>query len=232
MALADNEFDTEDNGSSRSTLARFFGVIVDPRAYGALVYMILALATGIFYFTWVTTGVSLSIGMMILIIGIPLALLFLGSVRGIAFVEAYIVKTLLGANIPVSERVKPEGNKFFAYIGFMLKDGRTWTAMLYMLLQLALGVAYFTIAVTSVALTVGFIGAPIAHYLGGEHIVMNVGDAGLAPWMTWLETTEGTAIAMGLSVILGIFLLFVTLHIARTIGFVHSKIAETLLVRI
>ena len=45
-----------------SLLGRFFGVAADPRTYGALFYMVLALATGIFYFTWVVTGVSLSAG--------------------------------------------------------------------------------------------------------------------------------------------------------------------------
>src|SRR4249920_114598 len=30
----------------------FFNVVSDPRTYGALLYMLLSLATGIFYFTW------------------------------------------------------------------------------------------------------------------------------------------------------------------------------------
>ncbi len=40
----------------------FFGVISDPRAYGALMYMLLSLVTGIFYFTWTITGISLTAG--------------------------------------------------------------------------------------------------------------------------------------------------------------------------
>ncbi|MGG6375482.1 DUF1700 domain-containing protein, partial [Stenotrophomonas muris] len=46
----------------RSLLARFFGVVADPHTYGALFYMLLSLATGIFFFTWVVTGLSLSLG--------------------------------------------------------------------------------------------------------------------------------------------------------------------------
>ena len=42
---------------------------VDPRTYGALFYMLLSLATGVIYFTVVTTGISLSLGLLILIIG-------------------------------------------------------------------------------------------------------------------------------------------------------------------
>ena len=38
----------------------FFNVISDPRTYGALLYMLLSLATGIFYFVWTVTGIALS----------------------------------------------------------------------------------------------------------------------------------------------------------------------------
>ena len=62
----------------RSALGRFFGVIIDPRAWAGLFYMLLSLATGIVYFTTVVTGLSLSAGLAILIIGIPVAILFGG----------------------------------------------------------------------------------------------------------------------------------------------------------
>ena len=69
-------------------------------AYGALIYMLLSLATGIFYFTWAVTGVSLTIGLAILIIGIPFALLFIGSIRVISWVEGRVVEALLGVRMP------------------------------------------------------------------------------------------------------------------------------------
>ena len=65
----------------KSVLGKFFGVLVDPRTYGALFYMLLSLATGIVYFTVVTTGMSMSIGLLVLIIGIPLLLMFMGMYR-------------------------------------------------------------------------------------------------------------------------------------------------------
>src|SRR3970040_232937 len=42
----------------KSLLGRFFGVAAEPRTYAALFYMMLSLATGIFYFTWGVNGVS------------------------------------------------------------------------------------------------------------------------------------------------------------------------------
>lgn len=71
----------------------FFGVIGDPTAYGALMYMLLSLITGIFYFTWTVTGISLTAGFAVLIIGIPFALLFIGSVRVLSHIEGRIVES-------------------------------------------------------------------------------------------------------------------------------------------
>ena len=79
----------------KGAIARFFGVAADPRTYGALFYMLLSLATGIFYFTWVVTGLSLSAGLFILIIGIPFLVLFLATVRVLSLVEGRIVETML-----------------------------------------------------------------------------------------------------------------------------------------
>jgi hypothetical protein len=77
-----------------------FGVFADPRAYGALLYMLLSLVTGIFYFTWAVTGLSLTLGLAVLIIGIPFAILFFASVRGLALLEGRLVEVMLGERMP------------------------------------------------------------------------------------------------------------------------------------
>jgi len=78
----------------------FFGVFADPRAWGGLVYMLISLVTGTLYFSWAVTGLSTSLGLMILIIGIPFAILFLLSVRGLSFLEGRLVEALLGERMP------------------------------------------------------------------------------------------------------------------------------------
>src|SRR5207247_6434019 len=67
-----------------SAIGRFFGVAADPYTYGALVYMLLSLPVGIFYFTWAVTGLSLSAGFAILIIGVPFAVLFMCTVYALS----------------------------------------------------------------------------------------------------------------------------------------------------
>src|SRR5690606_21561959 len=103
----------------RSLAGRFFGVAADPRAYASLFYMVLAMATGVFYFTWVVTGASVSLGLSITIIGIPLLVLFFGSVRLLSLVEGRIVEVMLGERMPRRPLYQAAGRSIWQRIGDM-----------------------------------------------------------------------------------------------------------------
>ncbi len=207
----------------RSALAAFFGIALDPRAYAALFYMALSLATGVFYFTWVVTGLGLSAGFAVLIIGVPFIVLFFGTVRALSFVEGKIVEAMLGVRMPRRPLYVDRGQSIWARIGEMFTDPRTWSTMLYMILMLPLGVIYFTIVTTGLALSISFAIAPFA-YLFVDHgmIVMYDGEPSwTAPfWMLPLITLAG---------VIGFFLM---LHLAKAIGQLHGQIAKHLLVRV
>lgn len=205
----------------RPALARFFGVALEARTYGALFYMLLSLATGTFFFTWVVTGLSLSLGLMILIIGIPVAVLFFGSVRGLALLEGRLVEALLGERMPRRPTYADRSRSWLQRIGDMFTDGRTWLTLLYFVLMLPLGIVYFTIATTLLSLSLAFIWAPVAVLFTGEvsGIYLN-GDQVLSLWATPLLALAG------------VLLLFATLHLARGIGRLHGMIAKHLLVRL
>ena len=206
----------------RSALARFFGVALEPRTYGALFYMLLSLATGTFFFMWVITGLSLSLGLLILIIGIPLTVLFFGSVRGLALLEGRLVEVLLGERMPRRPRYADRSRSWLQRIGDMFTDGRTWLTMLYFVLMLPLGIIYFTIAVTLLTVSLVFIWAPVASMfaLGAPSLYFESELVVLPLWAT-------PALA-----VLGVVLLFCTMHLARVIGHLHGQMAKHLLVRL
>ncbi len=215
----------------KSLPGQFFGVIVDPRTYGALFYMLLSLATGIVYFTVVTTGLSLSLGLMILIIGIPLLVLFLGLIRVLSLVEGRIVEVLLGERMPRRPLYTQRNKTWLQRIGDMFTDGRTWTAMLYFVLMLPLGVAYFTVAVTGLATSISLMGAPIAVWLGLADVQSNSNG-----FLLWGTTGNGLVTNLAtwhlpLVLVAGFLLFFVTLHLAKFIGGLHGTLAKHLLVR-
>jgi uncharacterized membrane protein len=204
----------------------FFDIISDPRAYGALVYMLLSLITGIFYFVWTVVGIALSIGLFVLIIGVPFALLFIGSERLIAHLEGRLVETLLGVRMPRRLPAEnPQARGLLARIGDALKDARTWSSMLYLLLKLPLGIVYFVIATFGLSFSIGMTAASLISLFTGE-VTMNFDDA---PVLTHILHTAPGLIFTGL---LGIFLFFVVLHLAKAIGWMHGKLAEVLLVRL
>src|ERR1700733_3731048 len=68
-------------------IGAFFGVFLDPRAYTSLFFMLLSLATGIIYFTFAVTGLSLSAGLSVLINGVPFFLMFMAICRVISLAE-------------------------------------------------------------------------------------------------------------------------------------------------
>ena len=204
----------------------FFNVVSDPRTYGALLYMLLSLATGIFYFTWSVTGIALSFGLLILIIGIPFALIFLASIRVLAHVEGRIVEALLGVRMPRRLPAEPAADEgIWSKVREALSDIRTWSSLFYMLLMLPLGITYFVIAVLGLAIPLGFIGGALHGLITGEsHFQMSS-----APYLQhFLHTAPGLAVAA----LVGVLVFFVALHIARGVGWLHGKIAEALLVRL
>jgi hypothetical protein len=203
----------------RTTLGRFFGVALEPRTYAALFYMLLSLATGIFYFTWAVTGVSLSIGLSVLIVGIPFLILFFGSVRVLSLVEGRLVEVMLGERMPRRPPYASSSAPLLERIKEMFVDPRTWGTMLYMLLMLPLGIVYFTAVVTLLSVALAFIAAPVLYAFHA------------AGWLAAYDIDyTGQWYQMPFVFIGGVLLLFGTLHLARLIGRLHGQLAKHMLV--
>jgi uncharacterized membrane protein len=202
-----------------SAAGRVFGVLADGRAYGALLYMLLSIVTGIFYSVWVVTGLGLTLGFAILVIGIPFAVVFFASVRGLALVEGRLVEVMLGERMPRRPAYADRDRPLFARIGAMFSDPRTWSTLFYQLLMLPLGALYFSLALLFLALTLSVGALPIVQALTGDAVIWFDGS----PWTLSLWTLPLT-----LSAALGLLLL--TLHGARGIGRLHGRLAKQLLV--
>jgi uncharacterized membrane protein len=203
---------------------RFFGVAADSRAWTALFYMLLSIATGIVYFTVVVTGLSLSAGMAVLIIGIPVVILFVGIVRLLSLVEGRLVETMLGERMPRRPLYVGRGQPLLQRIGAMFTDPRTWSAMLYMVLMMPLGTIYFTVAVTGMSVSLALVAGGIAAALDSVGLLTVEGTVYYGPFLH-------PVLAAPLLVVLGVLGLFLTLHLARGVGKLHGGLAKHLLVK-
>ena len=203
-----------------STLGRFFGVFLDPRAYLCLVYLLLSLVTGTAYFLFATIGLSMSLGLAILIVGVPFFLAFIGIARVVALAEGRIVESLLGVRMPRRPPYRDVGTPFWRRVVEMLKDPRTWSTLLYLLLMLPLGLFYFVFAVVGLVISIVTVIAPIfmlLYYAG----VVEIDGVVSGPHPALLPLIS----------ILGILLLTITMHFARGLGHLHGQLARTLLVQ-
>ena len=201
---------------------QIFGVFVDPRVYKALLYMLISLATGVAYFTIVVTGVSTAAGLLILVIGIPLLLLVLGIVRGMALFEGRLVEVLLGTRMPRRPRAEPPDAGFLKRMLFWVKDGRTWASMAYMILMLPLGIIYFTFAVTGLALSLGLITTPFWIWVSDYSFAY---EGATYEWWFPLWATPFAVVA-------GVVVLIAWLHAVKWIGRGHAVFAKAMLVRL
>jgi hypothetical protein len=204
---------------SQSWLARFFGVYADPRAWGALLFMLIAFVTGVFYFTWAVTGLSLSISFSIFIFGLPFALLFLLSVRGFALLEGRLVEALLGVRMPRRPLFSHQGMKWFDRLKALLSDKATWLMLVYMFAQFVLGTVYFVILVTVLSFSLSFIAIPFMQELLNEPII------------NWDDVRYFIPVwSYPLFVLSGFLLWTIFMNIARGIGQLHGRFAKWLLV--
>jgi hypothetical protein len=201
-------------------LRGFFNVYLDPRAYTSLFFMILALVTGVVYFTIAVAGISLSLGLAVLIIGVPFFLAFIGIVRVISLGEGRLLEAMTGERMPRRPVHPGPPMTFRAQIIEMLKERRTWTTLAYFILMLPLGIAYFVIAIVGLALGLGLtLAVPFAllHHFGVIPGTFDPEWIGAAPIVAALS-------------IIGIFILTALMHTARAIGRVHVRIAKQFLV--
>ena len=203
-----------------SAVERFFGVYGDARAWGALLYMLIAFVTGIFYFSWVVTGLATSVSFALFIFGLPIALLFFLSVRGLALLEGRIVEALLGIRMPRRPLFSRQNLKWFDRLKELAMDQHTWFSILYMFIQFILGTIYFVLFVTILSLSLSFLAIPFVQEVLHEPILV-IGHVARYSLPSW---------AYPLCAVFGILLWTIFMNLARGIGQLHGRMAKSLLV--
>ncbi len=203
----------------RSFLNRFFGVVAEPRAWGSFVYALLALFTGSLYGLWAVIGSGFSLFSLVFIIGIPIAALFLLSVRGIALLEGRLVEALLGVRMPRKPFFIRSDLTGAEKLKALFTDGQTWRAFAYLILQWPLGWLYFFLIGGLFLFSLCFLGGPILEWV--FHLPLELlGTDRFTP--VWL---------LPIVCLAGLVLLPATLHLAKWAGRLHGRYAKALLVR-
>jgi hypothetical protein len=181
--------------------------------------MLIAFVTGVLYFSWAVTGLATSISFALFIFGLPFALLFLLSVRGLALLEGRIVEALLGVRMPRRSLFTQTNLKWFDRLKELTLDRHTWFSILYMFVQFILGTVYFVVFVTVLSFSLSFLAIPVLQEAWGMGAIVNNDVRYFFP--TWSYPL----------LVLGAVLLWTSfMNLARGIGQLHGRMAKSLLV--
>jgi hypothetical protein len=204
---------------------RVFGPVLDGQTWRSFAYLLISLATGIAYFTIAVTGISVSAGLAVTIVGLPLLVGFLALVRTLSVTESRLIQLVLGqaaAHAPLASRTltaEAPAESITRRVLFWFKDRRTWSTLLYLVLQLPLGTIYFSLVVGGLWTSVWLVASPITQPVlerwqiplgAGRHLVFE-------PW------------AFPLLVLAGAALFLVTVHGARSLAQAHARYASAML---
>lgn len=208
-----------ENPQPQSAAGGFFSVYTDPRAWGGVLYMLIAFVTGVFYFSWAVTGLATSISFALFIFGLPFALLFFISVRGLALLEGRLVEALLGIRMPRRPLFTQQHMKWIDRLKELAMDRHTWFSILYMFIQFILGTLYFVLFTVVLSFSLSFIAIPFLQEAFNQGFVTNNDIRYYFP--TW---------SYPLLVLVGIFLWTLFMNLARGIGQLHGRMAKSMLV--
>lgn len=133
---------------------------------GTIVFLLISFPVGLLSFIVTVTGLAVSMGTIVIWVGLPLLWLTLLFVRGLAELERQSVSRLLG--LPIRRWRRPRSDPaqgFLRHFGRLLRDPYTWTGVLYMLLKLPLGILNFSLTLTMVLLSATLTLLPLVYLL-------------------------------------------------------------------
>jgi signal transduction histidine kinase len=179
---------------------KFFTALADRRTWLETFYALIGFPLGIAGFVFVVTALSVSAGLSITLIGIPLLGLAVAMSRGIGGAYRAIGRGLLGISVE-----KPTVRRKPGLLGY-LTEPNGWRAILFLLIQFPVAIFDFVVTVTVWSSAIGYLtypawrnGLPRQRYHGVYHRGMK-----LAPHF-WLDTP----LRIIATALVGVMLLFI-----------------------
>ena len=127
---------------------------------------------------------------------------------------------LLGVRMPRRRMFSDDSTGFWTRVKNLFTQRITWTALAYCILQLGLGIAYFTVFVVLIGLSVYLLAMPITVLVLDMPAYIILGDT------EYLATDWSIPIFF----LLGVLLLPATMHLVKLVGKGHGAFAKFMLV--
>jgi signal transduction histidine kinase len=200
-------------------IARLASDILDPRTYGRIGYLFVALPLGIIEFSFLVTAISFGIGAAVTLIGIPVLIFTVYAWRWLAGLERQVIGALTGVVIPSPYHAERPGASWWDRLKARLSDPATWKDLVFLLFQLPLGIASFVIATVVLGVAAGLLLAPAYYWAGSDGL--EILDLGL-----FQVDTLGEALAV---VPVGAVVAFVGIPALGALGRLYGQLGAILL---
>ena len=203
----------------------FFSVLWDSQTYLNLFYLLVSFPLGIIYFCVLVTGISLGFGLIITWFGIPILLGMMFLWRGFANFERKTTELILGVKIlhKIKKEKKKQKEKFWNRLKDKFKDGYTWTSLGYLFIKFPLGIFSFVVVVTLLSVALALIVTPLFYWF--DQVGILAMDFCINNSFCFIKSYAGAAVYS----VIGIFLLFVFLHVTNGLAKLSGWLAKALL---
>lgn len=181
-------------------------------------YLGVSLAWGLGWFVVLAVGLSLSVGLLIIWVGVPLLALLMVAWRFGAVLERNLVRAAFGVRIPAPYRRMPEGRNPLTRLKGMAGDPATWKDLVYFAVLFPITLVEFAVSVTAWAGTGTLLFLPaVVAVSGGAEV-----NFGISYW----AGNPVEALPMSL---LGLVLLVPAMYVTRAMAMGHAAFAALML---
>jgi hypothetical protein len=218
-----------------------------PRTYGNLLYLGLAFPLGIAYVVFLGVGLGLSVGLAVLVVGVPLFLVVLLATAALVAAERRLASVLLGVDLDPPDWRFREREGAVDRATALVVDPAVWLGLLFLATKLAVGVAGFVLLLTLLVPSVVLLATPLYYDTPGVRVgiflptdvtrelslyvpwnELLVGVSFVIRLTSWQVTSLGGALAMSA---LGLVALALSLNVLNGVAWLCGRWARLVLGR-
>ncbi|THA32486.1 sensor histidine kinase [Streptomyces sp. A1277] len=154
---------------TRRVLPAVLRAPLEARTWREFCYLLLNLPISIVLFVFAITMVSLSAGLLVTFLGIPVLAAGLVMCRGFGMLERTRARALLKLDVADPAPVRGRTGGLMSWVGAVLKSGVSWRHLLYALLHFPWAVFTFCVSLTLWAWGWGALTYPLWHWAVPSH---------------------------------------------------------------
>lgn len=204
---------------NKSLFDQVFGVVARGQTYLNFLYLFLAFPLGLIYFIFLTVGLSVGIGTIIIWVGLAILALVIAGWWLMAGFERVMAINMLKVDIPPMTTAKLEkANTTLDKLGAYLSNPVTWKGLAYLLIKFPLGTLSFVVLTTLTVITMVLLTAPIVFPYFNPVVEL---------WNT--SIVVDTMAEASVCFVVGLVLFFVSLHIFNALAWVSGQFAKVML---